>query len=706
MIAANYYPKSPKGISKNFTKLPSSYITKSILAILAIILFFVLYACLVFTTGYLAYLALIYDIGPVNKVTILMKIGAVAGSAMLFVFTLKFIFKLKNPKPQNRIKLDKKKHQNLWDFVAKICQETGAPKPKNIYIDPDVNAYVAYSNIWLSLFLPIKKELTIGLGLIDSLNLTEFKAVITHEFGHFAQKAMKIGSYINSANTIIHDMIYNRDSWDNLLDEWRASDLRLSFAAWIITPVIWIIRQTLALFYQFLNIMYSSLSREMEFNADKVAVSTSGSDAIIAALWKLDAGFENWNSTIEHAYLASKKKVYTKNLYTHNQIAHEKIKDSQLEKLSNLPQHTMGGKKYFSSSENSKVSMYASHPPNNLRQENAKVPYVECASDNRSPWLLFENAQELQEEMSLLVYKQYFGKESLEFSTSEVFENFIIQEMQGKELLAEYQDTFLNRFLFIEAHDELLKKANEKETVSQNDVKYLKDSLTELMNPVKEIESLMNKAVEISQGTTKDVSFNFQGKEYGKKDLQKGYETMIAEREKIFNENFKDWDTRFCTIHLNLAIQNNKQEELLKIYKQHQVIINIYKGIVAVKNTIFEDLQQLQSKSEVEQSEVINFQNRIKELTEVNNKHLYKIDDIEFIPMSNIDDAKEFKEAIVDEGEFKKETGNLFENGGFDRTVMKIDNAINNCQRLEQKSIGLILMFHHQLQEQANIVKN
>lgn len=700
MIATNYYPASPENISKDFTKLPASYITKSTLAILAIVLFFLLYGCLVFATGYLAYLALIYDIGSVNKLTILMKVGAVAGSVMLFVFTLKFIFKLKNHKPENRIKLDKNKHKNLWDFVSKICQETGAPKPKNIYIDPDVNAYVSYSNIWLSLFLPIKKELTIGLGLIDSLNLTEFKAVITHEFGHFAQRTMKIGSYINSANTIIHDMIYNRDSWDNLLDEWRASDIRLSAAAWLITPIIWIIRQTLALFYQFLNIMYSSLSREMEFNADKVAVSTSGSDAIIAALWKLDAGFENWNSTIEHAYLASKKKVYTKNLYTHNQIVHDKIKDSQLEKLNNLPEHHMGGKTYFTSSENSKVSMYASHPPNNSRQENAKTPYIICNSDERSPWILFDESSALQEEMTLLVYKQYIRKESLEFSTTEVFENFILQETQGKELLEEYQNTFLNRFLFIDTEENLLAKSAEKNTITSKTFVALKEHLTILMKPVLEIESLMNKVVDISQGTVKDTSFSFQGKEYKKKDVQEGYSAMIAEREKIFNENFKDWDTDFCTAHLALAKQQNKQEDLLNIYRQHQIIINIYKGISGTKSVIFEELQQLNAKGQVEASEVTQFQERVKELTENMNVFLNKIDEIEFIPMSNIDDAQEFKEAITDGGEFKREIGNIFENGGFDKTISKIEIAMSNCQRLEQKSIGLILMFHHQLQEQ------
>ena len=219
---------------------------------------------------------------------------------MLFVFTLKFIFKLKNHKPTNRIKLVKEKNPELLNFIHKICNETGAPKPSSIYVDPDVNAYVSYTNSWLSLILPVKKDLTIGLGLVSCLNLSEFKAVISHEFGHFAQSTMKIGSYIMSANTIIHDMIFERDKWDDLLENWRGSDIRVAWAAWLITPIIWVIRQLLNLFYQFLNIMYSSLSREMEFNADRVAAKTSGSDSIVSALWKLDDGAELWSNSVDH----------------------------------------------------------------------------------------------------------------------------------------------------------------------------------------------------------------------------------------------------------------------------------------------------------------------------------------------------------------------------------------------------------------------
>lgn len=273
-MSTPYYLKSPVNVSKELTGLTSSYQLKAFLAILAILVFFILYTAMVVALGYLVYYAFSYNIVTANRLTILMKIGAIAGAVMLFVFTLKFVFNLKNHKPDNRIKLVKEEHPNLWGFVDQICKETGAPKPKSIFVDPDVNAYVSYTNMWLSLFLPVKKELTIGLGLVSCLNLSEFKAVISHEFGHFAQSSMKIGSYIMSANTIIHDMIFSRDRWDELLDQWKASDIRLSAAAWVITPVIWLIRQILKLFYQFLNIMYSSLSREMEFNADKVAIST------------------------------------------------------------------------------------------------------------------------------------------------------------------------------------------------------------------------------------------------------------------------------------------------------------------------------------------------------------------------------------------------------------------------------------------------
>lgn len=626
-----------------------------------------------------------------------MKAGAVLGSVMLFAFSLKFLFKLKNHKPENRIKLKEAEHPHLWNFVYQICKETGAPKPKNIYVDPDVNAYVAYSNSWLSLFLPVKKELTIGLGLVNSLNLSEFKAVVTHEFGHFAQSSMKIGSYIMSANTIIHDMIYNRDKWDELLDKWRQSDIRLSAAAWVITPIVWLIRKALSLFYQFLNIMYSSLSREMEFNADKVAISTSGSDAIVAALWKLDSGFEQWNDTLNHTYLAAQKKLFTANVYRHNQLSIERNADDQKEKLSNLQEDSRGGKQYFTASNNSKVNMYASHPPNDHRQENAKVPFVPCAADERSPWLLFNNDEALQESMTQLIYEQYFRKKPVEYATTDQFESFISLEQNGKDLLTKFENTFEKRFFNIPDKDTLASLS--LTSVSDNAPSFdpLKKALSQLMDPVRQHEALINVAIQISQGTTQQKNFNYNGEEYSKKNLDQGYNEIVKTLSKLYDESFIEWDHNFIQ-HLFAKAKSHQEKVHLKdLLEQHRTINYVYQKISGTNNSLRAELNGLQEHEEVTELMVSSLGRKITSKIFDLNDTLAEFDSLTFKPLPNIDNLLELKLAITEDGAFKKIKGPIFENGNIDEAFRTLDIATQNCQRVDQKSIIAILQYGESL---------
>ncbi len=702
-MTTTFYPESPALSTKKLTSLTPSYQFRALLAILAIILFFVLYTTLILSLGYLVYYTIIYDMGSINKFTILMKLGAIIGAAMLFAFTLKFIFKLKNHRPSNRIKLDKQDHHELWGFVNQICKETGAPQPKSIYVDPDVNAYVCYTNMWLSLFLPVQKELTIGMGLLDCLNLSEFKAVISHEFGHFAQRSMKIGSYIISANTIIHDMIFARDKWDDLLDKWRASDLRFSAAAWAITPIIWIIRQILKLFYQFLNIMNSSLSREMEFNADKVAVSTSGSDAIVSALWKLDGGSTNWNSTINYAYLASQKKEYVKNLYAHNGMAVGRGAEQQQESLSGLPDDLRGGKLYFSNSEVSKVSMYASHPPNDKREKNAKTPYIACAEDSRSPWILFGKKETLQEDMTALIYNEYLGVVPVDFVAPQAFENFIKGETQGSELMEEYGNTFENRFLHIPEIGDLEEKAQTMGSPDANSLQKLKMELNTLMGPITELELLMQKARQIAEGTTKENILSVHGITYTKKNVGQGYEYLLRQREQLFNEAFTDWDIAFCSLHYNLAKQKAKEVMLLDRYNQHRGIVKIYRSIMETKGAIYQKVADLQAEEEVTHGRINALTYQIEQSINKLNEEMEGLATYNFVPMPNIETWDELQNAIVGGGTFKHETGNIFENGGFDKMMNTIENAAIHCQRIDQKSIRGILEFHKEILKEAGV---
>lgn len=691
------YPPSPTSLPKGLTNLSASYNFRATMAVVSILLFFLLYFSLVCSLAYVVYLAVIYDMGDVNKLTLLMKLGAIAGSIMLFLFTLKFILKLKNPSFNNRIKLDKAQHPELIAFIENICKETGAPKPKSIYVDPDVNAYVAYSNMWLSLILPVKKDLTIGMGLVSCLNLSEFKAVTTHEFGHFSQSSMKIGSYIISANTIIHDMIFTRDKWDEILVQWRSADIRLSAAAWVITPVIWLIRQLLNLFYTFLNIMYSSLSREMEFNADKVAVSTTGSEAIVSGLWKLDSGAQKWNLTVNNAYLAAQKQMYSKNLYKHYLLSLDRSASQIQEALHKLPLDNTGTKNYFSSSEMSKVSMYASHPPNDQREKNAKNPFVPCKEDERSPWILFAKQDKLQEEMTALIYEQYLNKQPRTFASTEQFEEFILAESHGNDLMEEYQNTFVNRFLHIPDETEL-NNVQVPETGNMHDkINALKNQLTELMKPVLEIEQLMSKAQEIANGTTKEKSFTFNNVVYEKKHLQTGYGELISQREKLFNEQFKEWDTAFCALNMALAKSKGKEKELKNLYAQHAALTKLYKAVVATKNAIFTELNGLQGRDDVTKAEVNTFAEKITSYIKDLNVELDEFDKLDFYQLPNIESIQEFKEAVIEGGKFPEISGPLFENGGFAIISGALENAVLHCQRLDQKNITAILSYQNNI---------
>ena len=126
------------------------------------------------------------------------------------------------------------------------------------------------------------------MGLINRLNLTEFKAVLAHEFGHFSQNSMRLGSYVYTANRVIADIVYGRGALDRFVSMLSRLDLRIAIFAWGFIGVLWTMRKGLELLYRGINFAHVSLSREMEYNADLVAASVTGSDALVFALVRLD----------------------------------------------------------------------------------------------------------------------------------------------------------------------------------------------------------------------------------------------------------------------------------------------------------------------------------------------------------------------------------------------------------------------------------
>src|SRR5439155_20978576 len=136
---------------------------------------------------------------------------------LFFLFLVKGFFKTAQKERTVRAEITAEDQPLLFDFIERLCEDTGAPMPRRVYISHEVNAAVMTHTGITSLFWPTGKDLLIGLGLVNILSLSEFKSVLAHEFGHFAQKSTRLGGYVYTANRIIYDLVCGRDWFDEMI---------------------------------------------------------------------------------------------------------------------------------------------------------------------------------------------------------------------------------------------------------------------------------------------------------------------------------------------------------------------------------------------------------------------------------------------------------------------------------------------------------
>ena len=325
-----HYPPSPSLDNYDFIK-PSPEFRNSVSGvILAVVIFFLFYLVLIAIAASIMISAVWAGVSIIvlkpSFITLAVGAGIIALGVMFFVFLFKFIFsRTKNENPF-RVEIKAHEHPELFDFIKKLNEDTQTKFPKKIFLSPDVNAMVFYNSSFWSLFFPVRKNLEIGLGLVNSLNVSEFKSVLAHEFWHFSQRSMKIGSYIYTVNRVIYNLVYEYDNWDNTLSSWAQAGGIFGFFAGVTFWLVERVRSLLKVAYNLINVSYMKLSREMEYHADLVAVSVSGNDAFKNALRKIEFSAFTYEYTTGYlSTLASEQKasedLYQNHSYTTNFLA-------------------------------------------------------------------------------------------------------------------------------------------------------------------------------------------------------------------------------------------------------------------------------------------------------------------------------------------------------------------------------------------------
>lgn len=304
-------------MTNNLPPVSNAYQYKLISAIASISIFFIIYFLLILVS-----LGLIFLLGygavkiialHANYLTVVLALGLFSIGLVVFYFLIKFIFIKNGYSTRHLIEVDRRNQPELFAIIDEIVAETAVKMPGKVFLSPDVNASVSYNSLFWSMFLPVKKNLTIGVGLINSTTVGELKAVLAHEFGHFSQKSMKIGGYVNQAEKIIFDTVYNNREYEQTIKN-GSGYWAFQLSGMISVGFISVFQYILKFFSDFIFKNNASLRREMEFHADAVATYVTNPKEQISSLLRLDISNAAFNSAFLF-YTESNGKYLPENLF-------------------------------------------------------------------------------------------------------------------------------------------------------------------------------------------------------------------------------------------------------------------------------------------------------------------------------------------------------------------------------------------------------
>lgn len=366
-------------------------------------------------------------------------------AALLAVFMLKALFFRQRRGEDHSVEIQSSDQPALFVELNAIADAVGAPRPHRVLVSARVNAAVFYDLSPLNLLWPTKKNLEIGLGLVNVLNRSELRAVLAHEFGHFAQRAMAVGRWVYVAQQIAARLVAQRDMLDNFLQALSRFDFRIAWVGWVLSVIVWAIRSLVDSVFTGVQLLQRSLGREMEYGADAVAVALTGSDALVHALYKLQTADIDWDRAAGVASELRAKEHWVGDLFALQAAISERtgrmLDDGD---YGRVPTQPGGPNRLFDTADSAVPQMWRTHPLNHEREARAKADYRPSEVDGRSAWSLFENAVALREQVTRRLIEAPDGAKPMDEAglQTELDERF------GGELLQpRYRGAYLGRAL-------------------------------------------------------------------------------------------------------------------------------------------------------------------------------------------------------------------------------------------------------------------
>jgi len=548
------YPPAPALADTKFLLPSSAFKAKTYRMILGIVLFILLYIMLVVVSIglLLGGIAAAYYLVTLRVMWITLAIGIslIAFGVMCFIFTIKFIFSKTVDEQPLQVEIKRKDHPVLFEYIEKLSKEVGTQFPKKIYLTPDVNASVSYNSSFWSMFFPVRKNLRIGLGLVNTLTLSEFKATMAHEFGHFSQRSMKTGSYVYTMNKIIYNLAYQQDQYDETLRDWASRGGWFGIFISLAGLVVQVFRAILRASYQGLNVTYMALSREMEYHADLIACSAAGNEAIISTLRKIEyagAAYDATLSGVNSMSIKEKKKV--SDIYSYHS------------KMMNALSTSVGFSEGDVKPRVIVKDQWASHPSRQEREANINTVKINASQLGESAWVLFNNPDVTRKEMTQLLYADSPSVSSLAMATETEIDNNIDTEIQRHDISPTFCNVYDLRWISKFDIDKVISTTYDKK-------------LSDLLNPGngqrlaeyrRDLEDFQTLSA-VDRKMVKTQFFEFDGVRHKTSDARRIMDELEDEIKKV-PPFIQSLDEDLCRYYYQRAKELGREDNFLKVYK-------------------------------------------------------------------------------------------------------------------------------------------
>ncbi|MCJ8155631.1 M48 family metallopeptidase [Chryseobacterium sp. SSA4.19] len=557
-------------MTNNLPPISAAYRSKLISAITSISVFFIVYFILILISLFLIFLLGYGALQIVrlhsNYITLAIALGLVSVGLVVFYYLIKFIFKKNNYSNKHFIEITHENQPELFSLIDEVVKETGVNKPGKVFLSSEVNASVSYNSVFWSMFLPVKKNITIGMGLINTTTVGELKTVLAHEFGHFSQKSMKIGGYVSQAEKIIFDTVYNNKDFENSL-KYNSAHWIFQLSASVSIAFINVFQYVLKLFSDFLFKNNASLRREMEFHADSVATYVTNPKEQASALLRLSLSDTALNSALVF-YAESNQAYYPENIFE-NQTALMRIlsERNSYPYENNLPKVNLEDLVRYNKTKIEIEDQWSFHPENDKRIEMIWKNRTKNIPENND---LAKNIIRGFDEVCKVLTEKYLALYDIENTGETITDNERFVQLYNKSYPFKKISSAFNGYY--ESHNPVLENIEDFATAINNTETYdfFNDENISLVYEKAGIRNDLYTLQYLAANPKTVKTFKCNGKLY-KNSEAKILIPRFTKNFEALNTRLAENDKKIFTYYYNKADENDKKT-LVEKYKKFAIL--------------------------------------------------------------------------------------------------------------------------------------